>query len=970
MGKLQVDQFFFSLRDFKVLFKKKQRVLLQTGAISLCVVFVFISLKTPVFQAEAKFKKAESSKDIPESLKNLTSLVSVPSDQSSIISTMKSKSFLKDIASELGLQVTVREKGFIFRAIANTCSNIAGELGQKVQREEGFSFVKVSYEGMDTLKLSLHFLEEGEYEVFDGKGLFLSKGRVGALVNLPEASFVLEKVPVNLSKQKHYSIKISPWEETVKKVQKNFAIREDKTDSKVFLLNFSSSSQALSMDFLNFIMGEYIALVKKEKNDLLQNHLTFLEGRRKDLEETYSDFLGDHVVYLEGSLQREGFMGLKQELQILEKPYEDYHTKLYDVELELNRLRPVVTKELQVASSSKNEETELIQKKLALIGGRNSQKKILKESSLDLSEKLNASLQGKSENTSKARSEILAFANASLKDDLTQLTQVKREAEGLLQCLTQNTTSLDVPVGPFSPNSIVSTWVAQLKADQQKYLAASAENPAEAKNVLEEKRGNLKAILVDFLKGIEKKHSALLDKTLLERDDSLEFQGLNPETAQKLYLEYNHELDSVRLNIEQLCYVKDQIFDPSVDVSSLCNLLTDPISQQMVQKAGQMALDLRDDFNRSHKEHERLKDSLSTQKSFLLHHIAQMIDVQKMRAKLIEDKIHSLQQSSVHLLNTEKQLIEERLSQLRKSMSSSLPQKWKLENQLQLKKELFIKMIEGIAQLEESKMLDQNILPLSFKIIDPAFIPRKIKVPGLFIYPTLFAFLSMMFVYVYAFFRRVSKGSPISLELLHHYNFHCSGQVSSYADGSLSEIKESDLETIRKVAHFAHLQKSSSSGLCLGLLGSSPSNYSKNLAKLLSQMGSRVLLIDSTFQGISSQSVNGLLCFLKGESEAPTIIRRESYDFINSGGYSRNFVELLSQKKFDSFINEKKKEYDFVIIHSGVSSSSIEAMIYQSVSDVCVIAAGFEDSLEDLENFCQWKERKKSDCLTFVLRES
>ena len=228
----------------------------------------------------------------------------------------------------------------------------------------------------------------------------------------------------------------------------------------------------------------------------------------------------------------------------------------------------------------------------------------------------------------------------------------------------------------------------------------------------------------------------------------------------------------------------------------------------------------------------------------------------------------------------------------------------------------------------------------------------------------------MMLGYVYAFFRRASKGSPISLELLQHYNFHCSGEISSYADGSLSEIKESDLETLRKIAHFAHLQKPSSSGLALGLLGSSPSNYSKNLGELLSQRGSKVLLIDGTFEGFSSQSTKGLLAFLKGETDSPAIISQGSYDFVYSGGYSRNFVELLSQKKFDNFIIQKKKEYDFVIIHSGVKSKSIEAMIYQSISDICVITAGFEDSVEDLESFAQWKESKKADCLTFVLRES
>ena len=971
MNKMQADQFFFSLRDFIILYRKNQRALLKTGTLVFCLVLAFISVKTPVFQAEAKFKKADSSKDIPASLKNLTSLVPFSIEQSSVVSTMKSKSFLKEIVSGLGLQVTVKEKGLTFRGLCNIGSNFCGELGNKTQEKEVFSFVNVSCEGINKLKLSLHFLDEREFEIFDGKGLFLSKGSVGSLVDLPNLSFFLDKVPSSL-KKKRYSVTIAPWEETVRKVQKDFSIREEKSDPKVLLLSFSSTNQSLSSKFLNYVMDEYIAFVKKEKQGLLQNHLTFLEGRRTDLEETYARFLGDHAVYLENSLAREGFMGLKQELQILEKPYEEYHTKLYEVELELNRLRPALSEEVHLAKNSKNKETdaEIIQKDLEALRAESRKKKSLQEVPLDFSEKLNAFLKGKAGDVINSRLEILAFANSFLTDDLTLLAQYKKEGEILLESLNQNTDSLDISLGVFSPGSVVATWASHLKAEEGKYLMQLLENPIAAKKNLEEKRSSFKSILVDFLKGIEKRHKALLEKSLVDGADSLEFQGLNPETVQKLYLEYNHELDTVSLNIEQLCYVKDQIFDPSVDVSSLCNLLTDPISQQMVQKAGQMALDLRDDFNRSHKEHERLKDSLSTQKSFLLHHITQMIDVQKMRAKLIQEKIHSLQQSSVYLLSTEKQLIEERLSELRKSMSSSLPQKWKLENQLQLKKELFIKMIEGITQLEESKMLDQNILPLGFKVIDPAFLPQKIKTPGLFVYPPLFAFLSMMFGYVYLFFRRASRGSPVSLELLQHYNLPSCGKISSYAHTSLSDIKESDLETLRRIAHFSHLQKSSSSGLCLGLLGSSPSNYSENLAALFAQRGSRVLLIDSTFQGFSSQGANGILSFLKGESEAPTVLSRGCYDFIYSGGYSRNFVELLFQKKFDHFINEKKKEYDFVIIYSGVNSTSIEAMIYQSVSDVCVICAGFEESIEDLENFLDWKERKKTDCLTFVLRES
>ena len=94
MNKMQADQFFFSLRDFIILYRKNQRALLKTGTLVFCLVLAFISVKTPVFQAEAKFKKADSSKDIPASLKNLTSLVPFSIEQSSVVSTMKSKSFL------------------------------------------------------------------------------------------------------------------------------------------------------------------------------------------------------------------------------------------------------------------------------------------------------------------------------------------------------------------------------------------------------------------------------------------------------------------------------------------------------------------------------------------------------------------------------------------------------------------------------------------------------------------------------------------------------------------------------------------------------------------------------------------------------------------------------------------------------------------------------------------------------------
>lgn len=970
MTKHASNEIFFTIKDFKVLYKKNKVTYFKIGTLCFSAVFVFFLIKNPVFKVEAKLKNAEKAQVLPPQLKSFLSFLPPSDNVANVASIMKSREFLKSLVSEMGMQASVEQKGFLSKKLGYIKCNILGTFDKKIISSPSFSFSHVTYEGGDDLHFKMRVSEDKSFEILDHNNGVLAVSKIGSLIELPEVSFVLESLPKNVSFQKLYKITIAPWEGIVKTIQQNFVINEDKHDSELLNLSFCSSSQDQSAAFLNYIMHRYIEYAKNEKEEISQKHLTFLEGRKTELENTYSQFLEDHTAYLVTSLEKEGFLGLRQEMEVLEKPNEDYNTKLYEVELELNRLAPISSFVKNNDKQLEKEGNVIPESSLAanIFSKRNKRKEF---SGLQLQEKLGALLKNKFEDKDYSKTLIMGFANSLLQEDMELLDQYKEEAFNILQTLEKRNSFVEASQLQFAPNSLLANWISQLKSEETKLSSADLQGNEVALKKLEDKKGKLKIFLNTFLLALEKKQNSLLDKEIEDGFTSVELQGLNPETAQQLYLGYNHELDAVKLNIKQLIYLKEQIYDPNVELSSLCNLLTDPISQQMIQKAGQMSLELRDDFNRSSREHERLKDSLTTQKIFLKNHITQMIDIQRMRAKLIEDKILSLQQSSVNLLCTEKQLIQDRLADLRKTMSSSLPKKWKMESELQLKKELHMRMIEGIAQLEESKRVEQNMLPSGCKILESAMMPKTIQPPGLFLYPILLSFLLMIAKYGYDFFRRVSRGSPISFELLKHYDFHTCGSISSYSDAPIGEINASDLETLRRLAHFASLQKKASEGLSLALLGDSQSNFSHNLSKILSQRGYKVLLIDSTFHGLSSgQSSSGLLAYLRGEVESPAIHAGNGYNFIYSGGYSRNFVGLLSHKKFADFILASKKDYDFVVIHSSASSSSLEATIYQSISDVCVVSAGFEDSLEDLESFIEWKEKKNRDCLTFVLRES
>lgn len=961
------DQFFFSGKDCKALFKMHRHHYVKMCIYVLAGSLLFNLCKEPKFRSEAKFKKAYDGQDVSSRLKSVLPILTPATSQVSAGSVMKSRSFLKDVVARLGLQASVEERGFLKKKLSFVFDNIFAEMGRRLSAKERFIFSDVFFEGVESEKFYLRPLSNKTYELLSSDGEVMALASIGQRVVFPSGSFILQHMPKKAIAQRKYPLTLNPWEPIVKGLQKTFTVKEDKSDKDVLLLAVKLSHPKLSADFLDFVMKRHVEYVKEESASVLQDHLDYFEGRKKDLEGQYTHFLEDHVAYLKDNLQTDGFMGVRQEVAALERPSEEYYTKLYEVELELSRLKPVVAarsqsldkdkakseqQKLELASDKKDKALSSKEKKMLL----EQEERALQNKDLFLPEKVSQTFLDKASAKDQTRSEILAYADTFLTRECARFKEQIEAAKYLLSAL-ENGEALKGAIGPARPlTPLIYSMVESLIETEPK--------------ASQEKIDALKKTLIDFLAATDSRQRALLERHKDDSSISLELEGLTPENAQQLYLDYNRELDSVYLTIRQLGYLKDQIYDPDIELSSLCNLLTDPVSQKMIERAAQMALELRDDSNRSVKEHERIKDSLTLQKNFLSHHVMQMIELQKMRAALIEDKIASLQSSSVHLLSTEKKLIEDRLLSLRSKMSSSLPTKWKMENQLQLKKELFIRMIEGIAHLEESKRVDQNILPSAYKVLDAASLPLMAERPGLILYPAFFSLLSSFCLFGIGLFRRFLHGSPISSDLLRHYEMHCSGAIGPHGGVSLEEIPQKDLETLRHIAHFASCEKRCDIGLCVGLFGRKKADYCSNLAALFAMKGSRVLVIDALFSPFARKGRDrGLLPFLQGEIDQPEVVRGDGFDLIYSGGYVRNYLELISQPLFEQLIQKKRHEYDFVIIHTEALAGSTEALIYQSFADVCIVSAGFEDSIEHFDHFIHWQQKRNRECLSFVLRE-
>ncbi|NDE82529.1 MAG: hypothetical protein EB051_02790, partial [Chlamydiia bacterium] len=660
---------------------------------------------------------------------------------------------------------------------------------------------------------------------------------------------------------------------------------------------------------------------------------------------------------------QDGFMGSRQQMIFIDKPHEVYQSKLYEVDLELKRVL-----DSSVLKEPLNHMTALKDKK-----------RILEKKGLDkdidpydfaptLDQKIVQYLTMESIEKDSARQALIDLYGQSLPDNPKVLDKVETQLKKVLSCLSTSPQRPDDLKEIFHWNEPQPTFLAQIQREQGACRQAPAPLSMKMQIELDRKKQHVTEVLTALLYRLQTKKSSLLLKSNHTSPTTNHHSPMQPEAVQRIFIEYARDIDATRLNIQQLIYLMDQIFDPSVEISSLGHLLPDPVSQKIIQEASRIGLELADEANISLRESDRIKERQFHQKQVLFQHIKQLIDVEKIREKSLQEQIDALRYETVDRLTNEKQLIENKIVDLRNKMSVSLPEKWKAENLHVLTKESYLDSLGMLAKVEEAKVIEQYMQMADYKVVDPAFIPKKPEAGKLFIWPGIIGLLCLCVIYVKDLLNRAKHGSPISFDLLRYYDLLNMGKISSNADLPLDQIHSQDLDVIRKMAHFFSLHKGSSESVAIALLGHIASNYSGNLAEILSRRGSSVLLIDASFRSMNgADAIGGLFDYMQGLVEKPLIVPKVSYDFIHCGGYCRTFVEMLAQNKIKEFVLEQKKRYDFVLMCSGAKILSVEAMTYQSLSDLCILGVGFDDSIEDCQSFFDWQEGKKRQSVAFLL---
>lgn len=433
-------------------------------------------------------------------------------------------------------------------------------------------------------------------------------------------------------------------------------------------------------------------------------------------------------------------------------------------------------------------------------------------------------------------------------------------------------------------------------------------------------------------------------------EKAAEFEGMDVATADKLFTDYSKILGEIDVNLSHYQFIKRQIQDPAIELSSLSSQLEDPASQKIIHKAIELDVQKLDSVNRSQKEIDRIKEDLALQRKYLLNHIDQEIQLLSLKQEKFYSKLKSLQltrldqiqqrnavlkqqigdylERRMHDFRHEKNTLAEQQQYIQSQMQQ-MPHKWASEKLMDMHLEMSGKMVEEITKLVETKNISSHIDTTQSSPLDKALAPQKPSNP----YILLMTFVGGLFGAMISFCMVSAKGIyrqlPPSESLLKQLDVPVLGSLD-HADGDF----------ICRVIGWLQACKLQQKNTQIALLMlNKGADYSHQLAQMMAEQGLKVAL--TAFEKMEKADLCGV------PSPAYQFQPRTGYDYLDIKTSSEAHSLAIISNPLQAFLDMHRDRYDWILIVSTASPCSYEAAKMLLYSD-CAIATLCEESMQQI----------------------
>lgn len=918
-----------SLADLAALLGRHRRLLSGLVIFGGCLGLFFALNKPVAYQAEATFRE-KSSKGIGNSGNSLLHLFGgdaawATSSEQEAKSTLKSRKVLEAVIGGMQLQAKltseeINRDAFWKRMYCNLKTAWAYFRNSPFpclhESPLPIAVQALSYSGETPLYFWIHLEPSGRYELRQKKqGEVVARGKLGVLCEQDNVSFILASLPeISLSAPAHFGLEISPLAGAAKALESCLKVESDKEDKSVIRILLQAPDRHLASRLANTLMDVYQNYLKECRDRLSQTQLDYLNKRQRQLAQNLTEQMERQAQFLSEDLFTAGFINSEKEMDFLAHNQHDYKEKLMANELEIKRLESMEPENYVYyeAYARNGGDSGIINSLLNEIRGFKQQR-----------DGLEIELQKNSSSLHQGLVTVFDAQVAELEEVQRCLAEVQDINDRFRQQLQPDPSSKLLE----DPRFLMKSWLERL----QRLSDPKERHKAE---------GNFQFYLNNLERLFHVYEKILYERLSHRQNSSQEFQGISLKVADQLYTQYCAQLVKVESATQQLLFLNSQMQEPAFAMTSLSAELEDAVSQEMIKKANQLILSLKDESNRTQKEQERLKDELDLQRAFLGMHMQQMAQLMQLDKQLIYEKIKALQSLSLELiqqqisllentlkdyissrlenLHQDRLLIQEHLKQIRLEMGA-LPKKWMAEQLIEQEVATNQLIVEEIAKMVESKNISHHIGLVQSAPIDCALPPLHPVPPPLLLFSFAGAFLGGLGGIAFMLGRTLFTGFFASPDNL--------GSMGHHVSGTLTYPLE-ECPALRRLSIWMEppsRETAPSEGRQMLLIESEAFRYGAALGKLLAQRGKKVVLIELDFSGEAPSDAVSLLDYLNKKQQMPTLIKMESgLDKIYSGEKGNFCLQQLFSPLFQQLIQKLQKNFDWILVVTRAKPLDVE----------------------------------------------
>lgn len=977
---------------FRDLYQLIKRSWYKVAAVFLlgALIGIILALHRPIYyQASGTFKDSGKVRTgINDPFASLTSVAGMAMNECAAIPLLKSRKIIGEVVEKLGLQAAVLPPPSAWPLWSNFVGEIE-QMGHNVKIELAlwrqskqpalpplaYPLIcnDINYAGEVPLKLNIILTQQGHFSVWEGEEQ-LGQGQLGQPFSCLVCQFCLKANPESMvlpPSDMPFTLLLQPKAAVVEAMTAALTVENDRFGKNILWLRFAHRDRSVATAFINALMESYRRYNIEDDKHIMLEQIAYLHQRQTELGQQLQAVLQAHAGRCSEDLAGTGFPDVESEMSFFVSNHQDYHRKLFSIELEKARLQKYLDEGLVYYERYATEGDPLIINKLL------EEMRELKQQSdtleLALARIPVSDAKQLQEGLSKQLSELEETRNA-----ITAIASLSSSVEkGFLA-------TSSIPENLLNhPRYLIAMWMQRLQESQQHWLVAP---PAEKGRFLIEWE-QCKASFINYLNNLQRLLQVyannMEERISRHQDLPVEMQGLDLKAAWQLYNGYIEKLNELEAQLLQGEFIAEQIQESSFEVSSLSSVLNDNVSQELFAKASRLTLELRDESNRNQKEIWRIKEELSLQKEFLIVHLRQTIVLWELNQKSMIEKIHSVQgllrdliqmrltvlqqhleeyvHSRLSNLEQEQMIIQQRQGSLRLQMSHlplKLIEKKLIEHQISLNR----MMIEEMMRLVEAKNISSHLEMIQSAPLDAALAPIHPRSCHLLFFSLGGGLLSASMMAAFLLTRQLIQGMPATAKMLQQRGAQIIYGKAAKQKLCLASCTKEQLDLLRTTLHYC-CQTEAQNPLLI-VEGAPPIALAMPLAELLAMRGESLLLVQLD---LSSQEL-GLGAYLEGQSPKPNVQKTsKGYDLVSFGAASPLGQELLLNERFTQWLTHQRAEYKHIICSIALPyDDSLALSLAQSFNFNLVVI----DSTATMEKMHPWLIEPMVNKSCFLLRDA